>query len=121
MSDITYSRRADNVLGSMRAKDDDQLIAGAQINAALAISKAVREVDDKLKYVGKLIADAIPHDDTEKWITWEESDGTRKAVQTRFVMGFSSDGDDAVLFVDGAQQPFRVPISYGTIAMMVGA
>lgn len=130
MSDITYSRRADDLLAETIQAEDasreygfdvaDQSLAKAGVNATLAVARAAREIDDKLKYVAKVISDAIPKDDSEKWITWKDSGGGLFAVGVRHIVEFYGRGDHTILILTSRDQ-VTVPLSYGNVALQVGA
>jgi hypothetical protein len=119
MSDITYARKCDDLM-DVDTETVPERLQLAQVAATQAVARASREIDAKLKYVADRIVAAMPsYERPEQWITWGEA-GRRMAVSVAQVESFTEVGDETVLnLLNG--EAVEVPISYGTVAMMVGA
>lgn len=112
MSELVYTQRAQALLDA--GKND-----AAGVNATLAVARAAREIDDKLKYVAKTISDRIPQDDTERWLLWE-IDGQHEAIAVRHIVRFAENATGSTLVVT-TEDDYIVPLSYGNVALQVGA
>lgn len=119
MSDITYARRADT-LSEVETESVPERLALAHVHATQGVARALREVDSKLKYVADKIAESIrPVEVPERWITWGP-EWHRNAVAVHRVEAFTETANGTLLSLIGGHE-VEVPISYGTVAMMVGA
>lgn len=111
MSELVYTQRAQALLDA--GKND-----AAGVNATLAVARAAREIDDKLKYVAKQISDAV-QDDSERWLSWE-IDGQHEAIAVRHIVRFAENATGSTLVVT-TEDDYIVPLSYGNVALQVGA
>lgn len=119
MSDVTYSRKAD-ALSEVDPDGVSERLALAQVHATQAVSRALREVDGKLKYVADKISEAVrPGEHPERWITWGP-EWQRIAVAVHRIESFSENRDGTLLTLIGGHE-VQIPVPYGTVAWMVGA
>lgn len=119
MSDITYPRKAD-ALTEVDPDGVPERLALAQVYATQGVAKALREVDGKLKYVADQIVRALPSNEKpERWITWGEP-GDRVALAVHRVETFAETERGTFVSLVGGEE-IDIPVSYGTVAMMVGA
>ena len=119
MSDVTYSRKCDDLM-NVEPYTVGERLALAQAAATQAVARATREVDGKLKYVADQIVRAMPSAERpERWLTWGD-DGQRQAVAVHRVESFEEMRAGTRLNLVGGSV-MHTPISYGTVAMMVGA
>lgn len=126
MSDITYSKRAEELLAAANyaggsERGDALVLERANVNASLATARAVREVVDVVKHAARVVAEAMPPAaSAEKWITWE-SGGRHEAIAVRHIIRFYEGDGDTTILQSSDSGNVLVPISFGTVAMMVGA
>jgi hypothetical protein len=119
MSDITYARKADQ-LSEVDTDGVPERLALAQVHATQAVARAGREIDSKLRYVADRIAQAMPsNEQPERWISWGD-EGERVALAVNRIVSFEEAGHRTRLELIGGEE-MEVPISYGTVALMVGA
>ena len=119
MSDITYARKCDALM-DVDTETVPERLQLAQAAAIQAVARAAREVDGKLKYVADTIARALPNaDKPERWIAWGD-EGERQAIAVHRIESFEEDVAGTTLHLINGDL-VDVPLSYGTVAMMVGA
>lgn len=120
MSDITHARKAEELIrdhGSGVAEIDL-----AMIHAELATARAAREIDTTIRQSLRSLQDALepdPQERPEPWLSWQVG-GQHYSLNVSCIRGFSENGDSTVVTLDNDLE-FVVPLSYGTVAMTVGA
>ena len=117
MSDITYARKAD-ALTEVDTDGVSERLQLAHVHATQAVARAVREVDGKLKYVADRITDALPQP-AERWISWG-NEGAQVALAVHRIVSFEESNGGTRLELIGGEE-LEIPLSFGTVAMMVGA
>ena len=119
MSDITSARKAD-ALTELAPDGVSERLALAHVHATQGVARALREVDSKLKYVADQIAGAVrPEERPERWISWGDQ-GERTALAVHRIVSFEEFGGNTRIELVGGEER-DIPVSYGTVAMMVGA
>jgi hypothetical protein len=124
MSDITYSRRAEEILdlaaglppGSGAA--GDTLVRRANVDATLAVARAVQQMFDLIK------RDWPPTDKAaarSEWVTFD-SQGVHEAISAGDIKGFVAGAERDTTVVTLQDGTVRVvPLSFGSVALAVGA
>lgn len=112
MSDVTYSLRAEKILRDLGPEDSP--LAQAAINGELAKARAIREVDASVKYIGRLVADAVRESKgfgqrKPGFFRLESLHGEVAIVSSDWVRCFNADTDETTRAIlnDGTELVFK--------------
>jgi len=115
MSDVTNVRRAEEALAE---HGNPYPIDRAKVHAALAVSRALRELDTTTRQGLRAVVEAIAPPPGERWLTWADDTG-RQALSVNHIRSIFERADDTVVeMADG--ENITVPLTYAHVALQVG-